>query len=180
MSKAKSTYRKRGAAPTQMQKVKARAMTVTPDQVMAFPADHRDHILAEAVLQGFSLEDMAAFTGMSQKQVRDKLLDPVRCAWMSQYIDQMVPTRLGRVLGAVFARACSTGDPAAATMLLKQYRQWHGQDVKKSVNYDVKMDLSHFTDEELRKIIKDQVRRNPQVKDIIDVDVVVKESPNDG
>ena len=160
----------------QMQKVKKRALTVTPDQALAFPADHRDYILAEAVLQGFSLEDMATFTEMTQKQVRDKLLDPVRCAWMSQYIDQMVPSRLGRVIGAVFSRACSTGDPAAAKMLLQQYRAWHGQDVKRNVNLDVKMDLSGFSNDELLKIIKDQVRRNPKVKEIVDVEAVVKEA----
>ena len=168
--KPKTTYQRTGKkAP--IAKIKQRAMTVTPDQVMTFPADHRDHLLAEAVLQGFPLEDMATFTDMTIKAVRDRLLDPVRCAWMSQYIDRMVPTRLGRVLGAVFSRACSTGDPNAAKMLLQQYRQWQGQEVRKNVSLDVKMDLSGFSNEELLKIIQDSARRNPQVKDIIDVQV---------
>lgn len=159
-------HRKKNA----LQKVKERALIPDPEQVLSFPADEKDYLIAEGCLNGFgSFKAIAEFTELDPKFVRERLLDPVRCAWISQYIDKLIPTRLGAVLGAVFSRAVSTGDTAAATMLLKQYKRWLGEDVKKSVhlNLEGKIDLTNLTDEQLKLYIHEQARHN---KDILDAE----------
>jgi hypothetical protein len=162
---------------TALQKVKQRALVPDPEQVLSFPADETDLLLAEGCLNGFgSFKALADFCELEPKFVRERLLDPVRCAWISQYVDKMLPTRMGQVLGAVFTRAVSTGDPSAATMLLKQYKKWLGDDVKKSVhlNLEGKIDLTNLTDEQLKLYIAEQVKHN---KDILDAEF--EEKPPD-
>ncbi|NIO43141.1 MAG: hypothetical protein GTO41_25090 [Burkholderiales bacterium] len=164
---------------TTAQKVQERSLTISPEQAATFPWDHRDKLLAEALLHDFRLPDIAEFTGMKERTVRDRLMDPVRCAWISQYIDAVIPSRLGQVLGAVFRRATQTGDPASAKMLLQQYNKWLGREVRENVNVDVRMDLSGLTNEELVRLILDGLRRNPQVKaEVIDVEAVITEGPS--
>jgi hypothetical protein len=154
---------------TAIQKVKERSLVPTPDQVLSYPADEVDKLLAEACLSGFgTFKAMAEFADLDPNMVRERLLDPVRCAWISKYIDELVPTRLGTVLGAVFGRAVSTGDPSSAKMLLQQYKKWTGEETKKSVNLNVGVDLGHLTNEQLKLFITEELKANQDI--VIDAD----------
>lgn len=163
--------------PTAVQKVKQRALAISPEQVLTFPADERDEILAQGMLNAYgSFQALAEFTEIPKETIRERLLDPVRCAWISQRVDQLIATRTGQVLGAVFTRAISTGDVQAAKMILQQYNKWRGDETQKSVhlNIDAKLDLSHLSDEELQIYVAEQLKKNKKI-----VDATFEEKPPD-
>lgn len=140
-------------------KVQERALAATPEEVACFPWTHEDVLIAEAMLAGIkSVQDIAAEVGLQPSTLRHRLLDPVRCAWISGQIERSVESRLGQVLGAVYARAVATGDPRSAEMLLRHFGKLK-PDRRESLNVTVGLDLSSLSPDELQKLVDQKMRK---------------------
>ena len=114
---------------------------------------------------------IAKETDISQATVQHRLLDPVRCAWISRELRKSVETRLGNVIAAVYTRAVSTGDPSAAKMLLELYKQFESTPQK---HLHVHTNLTGLTDEQLDKMIAQKQRQ------LNIIDTSITETKKDG
>jgi hypothetical protein len=144
--------------PTAMQKVQLRGLSVTEREVQEFPFDHCDVLLAEALMAGCSTAaDISRETEVQQSLVRERLTDPVRCAWLSRELAKAVEHRLGNVLAAVYARCMRNGDPNAAKLLLNRFGQL--MERKQVQHQHLHLDYTALSNEELEKVIADNERR---------------------
>lgn len=148
------------APKSQLQKVQTRSLRVQPSEADSYAFDHGDILLAEALLAGCrSPTEISEHVGLSTSAVKERLLDPVRCAWLAREIGKAVESRLGNVIGALYARAVRTGDPAAVRLLLQQYGALINPVERKRVEHlHLSVDLGQMTDEELRAFIKEHQR----------------------
>jgi len=154
--------------------VQTRALAVTGSDVANFPWCPVDLKIAQCMLSGFtSVRELAAEVGIGERALKHRLLDPVRCAWISSQLEKCVGDRLGQVVAAVYNRAVRTGDPQAATLLLKQYKKFMPE--RKEIHHTHHMDLSNLSDGQIDKLIE-QKKRNLNV---MDADYKVKETPKD-
>lgn len=137
-----------------------RGLNVTDQQVAQFKADCRDYLIVEAFLHGkVKIDDITEWTEIGKATVRDRLLCPVRAAWISKQLDVLVPTRLGMVMGALFTRAVTSGDPSASRLLLEQYGKLRTNDVvKRNLNLNVNVDYTQFSIEQLKKMAEQEAR----------------------
>lgn len=147
--------------PPLMAKVQDRGMLVSPQEAATFPADHVDHLLVQHMLAGLNSPEAIARelaeSGVTTTTVQQRLLDPVRCAWISQQILHGIGTRLGQLMLAVYGRAVSTGDPAAAKLVLQQYNALI-EPVARSEHVNMTVDLSKLPKEMLEKMVQDKMR----------------------
>lgn len=144
--------------PTQLQKVQQRGLRVTPDEIATYAPDHRDLLICECLLRGETkLDELAEATELTPSAVRQRLLDEVRCAWISARVSEAVHTRLGNVLGAVYARVMRSGDPQAAKLLLQQFGSLLEKPKQVQHNH-LHLDMSGMTEEQLRRYIEDKTR----------------------
>ena len=147
-----STHKKQDLWKT----TQTRALDVAEQDVELFRFDPLDIKLAQAMLSGANtVPDLAAEIGAKPIQVRDRLLDPVRCAWISKQLEKVVGDRLGQVMAAVYNRAVRSGDPQAASLLMKKYNRFKPQEHH---HKHLHMDLSAYDDEMLDKLISQKER----------------------
>lgn len=140
--------------------MQTRGLQVTAEEAELFPFDYRDLRLAEAMLNGArSSQALAEEAGMTRNAVQQRLLDPVRCAFISRQISRAIESRLGNVLGAVYTRVMRNGDPQAAKLLLAQFGKLLGP-VDRSVHEHrhVHMDFKQFSDAQLRAYVTEKQR----------------------
>lgn len=143
-------------------KVKTRSLRVTAEEAELFPFDHKDILIAQAMITGARTPlAIAEETELKPDAVRHRLLDPVRCAWISREISKAVESRLGNVLGAVYARVMRSGDPQAAKLLLAQYGKLLSP-VDKSVHEHrhLHMDFKGYSQEQLETYVTEQQRKH--------------------
>ena len=142
--------------------VQERALAVSGHDVANFRWDPVDLKIAQAMLAGANdVLSLVTETNITKTQIRHRLLDPVRAAWISQQLEKCVGDRLGQVMAAVYNRAVRSGDPQAAALLLKQYGKFAPE--QKEVHHKHSMDLSNITDDQLKQLI-DQKERNLNIK----------------
>jgi hypothetical protein len=145
------------------------AKDVTPEAVREFGHDHVDMLITEAFLTGqVTVPAVAKFCETSKGVIRHRLLDPVRCAWISERIERLISNRLGNVMASVYARAVGTGDPNAAKFLMQHYGRLRPEE-RRSVNVDISVDYTGFTDEELKKIAEEKARKLGFMKEVHNV-----------
>ena len=138
--------------------VQGRGMTVTPREVEQFRFDHCDYLIAESMLSGCQTPAaIAANLDMKPEEIRDRLLYPVRCAWLSRELEKGVQTRLGMVMSAVFNRAVTTGDVSAAKFLHQKYNQY--REPSQEHKHLHLVNLTNLNDAQLDKLIADQKRK---------------------
>lgn len=143
---------------TAIEKIQDRAIEVTPGQIAAFPADHIDVELAQACLEGYTTpRRIAEELQLPVKQVRERMLDPVRCGWLSQRIGQLVELRLMSVLGALYARAIRTGEPAAVKLLLDRFGKMLAKP-KEHRHLHAHVDLTALSNDQLQRYIDQRMR----------------------
>lgn len=142
-----------------MKRTLSRGLAVTPEEARDFPFDHADILLCEAMMNGAkSYQDLAVEVGVKPDVVKHRLLDPVRCAWISQQLRTGISTRLGNVMAAVYSRAVATGDPRAAKLLLEQFGEL-SKTPQQHQHLHVSMDLSQVGNDELEELIKERMRK---------------------
>jgi hypothetical protein len=144
---------------TAVTRARERALLADPGEVAGFAWDNLDLLIGEAMIRGAaSLADLGAFTGAPMDNIKYRLLDPVRCAWLAAKVEQVVGQRLGAIYGALYHRAVSTGDPNAARLLLQQFGKLSAEPAKRTETLDVKIDLTGLTKDELEKFAKEKAR----------------------
>lgn len=143
--------------PSALQKVVGRSMKVTAAEADAFPWDHTDLLLAEALLSPgvITWQDVAAHAEVPVSTVKERLQDPVRAAWMSREISKGIESRLGLALAAVWGRVLRTGDVNGAKLLLAQYGQLV-QPVAQTEHRHLHLDLSALSSDELKAFIAER------------------------
>lgn len=135
-----------------MKSTLTRGLKATPSQIAAFPFDHTDMTIVQAMMQGaITPKQVSDETGIKFTLIKQRLLDPARCGWMSSQLREAVGTRLGNVIASVYSRAVSTGDPRSAKLLLDLYKEMDGP-IKKHLH--VHTNLNGLTDLQLEKMIK--------------------------
>jgi len=140
----------------------SRGLSVPIQEAVNFPFDHIDLLIAQNMLSGVvKAHQLADELGIRAEVIQHRLMDPVRCAWLSNELRKAVETRLGNVIAAVYSRAVNTGDPAAAKMLLSMYKQFEAP-VQKHLHMHT--DLTNLTDDQLDMMIK-QKQRQLNIKD---------------
>jgi len=156
---------------TALAKVQQRALTVDPQEAENWPWDHADLLIANAMVNGNARASaISDETGLTVPAVRERLLDPVRCAWLSREIHRGIGSRIGMVHAALFARVQRNGDPQAAKLLLAQYGELLAPVDRKIVDHrHMHVDLSAYTLEELDKLAKETARKLNRPEDVIDV-----------
>lgn len=137
--------------------VNERSLTVTPAEAASFPYDAIDVLITQNLLAGVTTSHGLAgvMDGVTEIAVRNRLLDPVRCAWMSQQLSAAVGQRLGLVLASVYGRALATGDPRAAELLFKRYGEM--APVKSETVHHI-VDYSKLPAGVLEKMISEKMR----------------------
>lgn len=142
-------------------KVLTRALEATPQQVDAYPADYHDLAIAQSLLlpddRALTWAGIAAEVGLDEPALRKRLLDPVRCAWISRQLQAAVAQRIGMVDAAVFVNALRTGDPSRARYLRDHYAPAEKQP-ERHMHLHASIDLSQLSEEELRTFISDRRR----------------------
>lgn len=148
-----------------------RGLTVSAEEAAAFPFDHTDILTASAMLNGATTPaQIADEVGLTPSAVRERLLDPVRCAWLSREVRTAVGVRLGNVLAALYARAIRTGDPRAVQLLLQQYGELLSPVERKVVDHrHMHVDLGQLSEDQLEKLIEDTNRKLNRKEPPIDV-----------
>ena len=136
-----------------------RGLAVTPQEAATFPYDAIDIMIAQNMLAGISTAQglSEVIPGTKEVTIRHRLLDPVRCAWLSQQLSNAISTRLGQVLTAVYGRAVTTGDPRAAELLLRQYGALITP-TQRHEHLELKADLSKLPADILEKMIREKMR----------------------
>lgn len=149
------------AKNTALAKVNERGLKVSAEEAASHPWDHADLLLANAMVNGAtSAQDLAQETGLSVSTVRERLLDPIRCAWLSREVREAIGSRIGNVLAALYARVQRNGDPAAAKLLLTQFGELLSPVERKVVDHrHLHLDLTKLTEPELNKLIEDTNRK---------------------
>ncbi len=133
-----------------------RGLEVEKAEIEQFPFDHADIGIAEAMLAGAkTAAEIAQEAGVSKEQVRERLMDPIRCAWISAQLEKAISTRLGRVLAAVYTKGVQTGDVSAARFLLQMFKKFTPE--TRHLNFN--LDFRNMTIPELEAFIADQNRR---------------------
>jgi hypothetical protein len=162
-----------------LKRMRERALLAAPDEVAVFPYDQLDVLVAEATIRGAkTLQELEDFCGAPAGTIKDRLLDPVRSAWIALQIEKAVGQRLGLINAALFHRAVSTGDPNAAKLLLTQYGKLVAEPAQRREIVDVRIDLSGLTTEELKRFAAEKARSLGLTQStVIDVPAVVTEVP---
>ena len=131
-------------------------MSVTPSDVENYRFDHLDYLIASSMLSGCNtITALTEDLGVDREELRNRLLSPVRCAWLSKELEKGVQSRLGQVVAAVYNRAINTGDVQAAKFLCQKF----GKFQKPAQQHQhLHMDLSNLSDEQLDKLINQKKR----------------------
>jgi predicted Rdx family selenoprotein len=136
-------------------------MAVSAAEAATFPADHVDYLLVQHMLAGLNTPEaiakQLAEAGVTEVTIQQRLLDPVRCAWISQQILHGIGTRLGQLMLAVYGRAVTTGDPNAAKLVLQQYNALI-EPVARTEHVNMTVDFSKLPKEMLEKMVQDKMR----------------------
>ena len=154
-------------------RVNERGLTVTPAEAASFPFDAVDVLITQNLLAGVTTSYALAnaMEGVSEIAVRNRLLDPVRCAWMSQQLSAAVGQRLGMVLASVYGRALATGDPRAAELLFKRYGEMAPTRTE-TVHHHV--DYSKLPAGVLEKMVREKMR-SLGVSETLEAEIDVEE-----
>lgn len=148
-----------GPGPNLAAKALTRSIDAAPADVAVFAYDHHDIALCEAFLLGSkTLKDISIETELDPEVIRHRLLDPVRCGWISLQLEKAIQSRLGRVLASVYSRAVSTGDVGAAQFLYKLFGRVRPEE-KRNLNVNVSVDLQSMTKAELEAFVADEGRK---------------------
>lgn len=148
-----------GRKLTAVQKALKRGMEVAPEEVGTFPWTPEDVMVAEAMISGCkTVNEIAEEVGIKPELLRHRLLDPVRCAWLSTKIEGAVQSRLGRVIASVYNRAVTNGDVRAAEFLMKHYGKMRPEE-KHHLHAHATLDFSQLATEELEKLRNDYLRK---------------------
>lgn len=137
-----------------------RGLMASEAELAKFQPDYDDRLLLEALLQrAVTYEEIAKLTDIPLATVKDRLLDPVRCAYLAEQAALVVQQRRGMVMAALYARAVRTGDVNAARLYLQQI----GELMPEHATVDhrhahVVADISQFSDEQLTSYIREKER----------------------
>lgn len=142
---------------TAVAKVLTRALTATEAEGAAHPFDHIDLLICQAMMEpgARTWTDIAQDAGLAEPALRQRLLDAVRCRWISMELEKAVEGRLGMVFAAVYAAAVRTGDPARARFLIDHYREKRPE---KHLHLHAQLDLTQLSNEELTAFVRDRKR----------------------
>lgn len=150
--------------PTALQKTQERGLAISAEEAAAFPWDHTDLLIAQSMLMGNHTPTMIAEDISTEEKrvkkdmIRQRLLDPLRCAWISQEVGKGVESFFMNVVGALYARAMRTGEPAAVKLLHQLYGKWR-QKPKEVRHTHAVIDFTALSTDELKKYIAEQKRR---------------------
>jgi len=146
-----------------------RGLKANPTEIANFAYDHTDLTIVHAMMGGaVTPKAISDETSLKHTLVKQRLLDPVRCGWMSSQLREAVGTRLGNVIASVYSRAVSTGDPRSAKLLLDLYKEMDAP-IKKHLHLHT--NLNGLTDLQLEKMIK----QKKQALNMMDAEYEVKD-----
>jgi hypothetical protein len=153
-------------------RLRERALKVSDEDIATFPHTYDDISIVQELMVGATTNaQIAAAVGISETALKQRLLDPVRCAWIASQIDHAVASQLGQVHGSVFQAALRTGDHNKAAYLDKLYGKGPRPQIQKHQHLVGHIDLTGLTNEQLRKFIE---RERRELGDAIEVEVVEK------
>lgn len=142
-------------------------LDVSPGELQTYEPDTKDIAIAQAMLEGHAgapavADFLAGEDGlprMDRREVRERLLNPVRCAWLSAQIISAIPHMMGPLYAQLFWRAFQ-GDQAAARLVISRFDQKYRPTSRHetvAANIDVKLyddaQLQHALLERLQKMI---------------------------
>lgn len=150
--------------PTAVAKILTRALSATEAEGAQHPFDQIDLLVAQHLMEPGEKKysDLAAAAGLKEDALRQRLLDPVRCRWISMELEKAVDTRLGMVIAAVYSAAVRTGDPQRARFLLEHFRD---KKPERHLHLHANLDLSQLSNEELTAFIRDKRRTLGEVNE---------------
>jgi hypothetical protein len=150
-------------------KCQQRGLLTNKHEIDIFPFDHVDLKIATSLLQGNTRPaEVAVDTGLKLSLIKQRLLDPVRCGWISRQLEGAVTEQLGQVYAAVYNRAVRTGDPSAARFLRDTLKPMTPQT---QTHLHAHINLEGLSDAQLDKMIE-QHKRDLSMQD---ADYEVKE-----
>lgn len=137
-------------------KCQQRGLMVTKMDVDNFAFDHVDLKISTSLLQGNTRPaEVAEDTGLKLSLIKQRLLDPVRCGWISRQLEAAVTSQLGQVYAAVYNRAVRTGDPTAARFLRDTLRPMTPQT---QTHVHAHINLDGLSDKQLDMMIEQHKR----------------------
>ena len=149
--------RDQGRITTALAKIAERALTASPDELVAYKPRELDLQICEAMLSGcMSFRDIAESIGCSSQLVSRTMRDPLVCGWVSRHLDHQVNQRLGLVGVAMLNRALN-GNVPAAKLLLERYGKMINRTAVMHMNAGV--DYAKLTDDDLAAFISDAQRQ---------------------
>lgn len=165
--------------------------SVTPTQLARFRADTKDVWIVLAMTQGcLNAESIAEFTAEAEdedgspapvlevKEVRSRLKDPVRNAWINTQLSEAFRHVVGSMWSTVYLQAMQ-GDINAAKLFAQRFDDAFRPTTRKesaSIHADLR-DLDRpDLDRRLARVIR-QVVEKPKATEIIDVEPRIDEAP---
>jgi hypothetical protein len=156
---------------TVQKRVMERGLEVTPEQASAFPFTYDDVHLAQLLMQPDGLQNYAELSkqlGISETALKQRLLDPERCAWIAAQMDHAVQSQLGRVHAAVYMAALRTGDHNRAAYLDRLFGRGPKEGPQQvHLHNHNHIDLSGLSTEQLKQFVRD---RNRKLRGVLDVE----------
>jgi len=144
-------------------RVLKRGLRVPAGEIDSFPFDYRDIQLTQLMLLPDgpkTYSEFAAELGVTEATLRQRLLNEVRCGWISRQLDGAIRDRLGKVHASVYLAAIRTGDPTRAKYLDTLYGKGPKEGPQQvHLHNHNHIDLSSLSAEELKQFIRDRQRK---------------------
>lgn len=148
-----------------------RGLEVSEAEAAAYPFTYDDIHLCQILLrpddQPKTHKTIADELGITESALKQRLLDPQRCAFISTQLNHAIQSQLGRVHASVYLAAIRTGDPARARYLDQLFGKGPRDGPQQlHVHNHNHIDLSGLTDEQLKQFIRDRQRKLTGVIDV--------------
>jgi len=116
-----------------------------------------DWLILAAVLAGsIGTHEIAEVAGMQAGDVKARLLDPAFARWLAERVELELPSRLGLVDLAVYARALKSGDVARARYLAERFGKLRRQPT--NPHYHLHLNLDKLSEEQLVRLVEEKRR----------------------
>lgn len=147
----------------------AAALNVDDQDLAKFIPTRLDIGVGEALLGGsLTVEQISDYTGHAHDKVKQTLSSPVAMAWISRQIHQLFKHRAGIVDAALY-QAAIRGDVPAIKLFYERMGQLN-RVIQHQHQYSGGIKLDTLSDEDLRRVIRENQAKLPAEFRIVDQD----------
>lgn len=151
-----------------LKRVLSGGYSVTPQQLADYSADTKDVAIVTAMASGaIKPEDIVEHARdeapMTEAEVKKRLVDPVRCAWITTQLTTFIPHILGQFWVSLFFKA-QAGDMQAAKLVAQRFDP-NFRPTTRHESMSANVDLSNMANEDVRR----KLLRN--IKGLREIDV---------